>query len=159
MSGLQLASPAPIARRVGSRYDYGDYGDGYDWISETGPRLGFHALSAWGLDGWDLGQWPYVSLSIGRREGVVTVLEYVEGDLTFRDFASESDAFGFLDACLFFWTEPAVEALRAAVPVVPASVEGLPDRFRGPFSWHRLNASKGERCGAGCSKCVEAVAT
>ena len=34
-------------------------GDGYDRMELFG-KLGWRAVSSWGKDGWDLGDWPYV---------------------------------------------------------------------------------------------------
>ena len=33
--------------------------EGYERM-EFAPRLGWTAISSWGLNGWDLGNWPYV---------------------------------------------------------------------------------------------------
>ena len=34
-------------------------GDGYDDM-ELAEKIGWHPISAWGKDGWNLGSWPLV---------------------------------------------------------------------------------------------------
>jgi hypothetical protein len=46
--------------------------DGYDWIAQAESE-GWRAVSGWGRDGWDLGDWPYVVYCF--RERVVDELQ------------------------------------------------------------------------------------
>lgn len=36
------------------------WGDGYDWIDLVTEAPGWAVIPSWGLDGWDMGSWPYV---------------------------------------------------------------------------------------------------
>ena len=157
VSGLRVTYPAASSTRHGSRYDYSFYSDeGYGWIEKSRDKLGLDAVSGWGLDGWDLGDWPYVIYSLTSDR--LTVVAYVEGDLTFETFADRDGARARLDAALLFYSGYAADALRAVFPgaAVPGSVLDVPERFRGPFSWHRLAQSKDETCGSGCRTCQRA---
>ena len=40
--------------------------DGYDWIAQAESE-GWRAVSGWGRDGWDLGDWPYVVYCFRER--------------------------------------------------------------------------------------------
>jgi hypothetical protein len=68
------------------------HGDGYEWI-EAIAEDGWAALSNWGSEGWDLGQWPYVIVAgtrtadrTGHLFGAAT---YCEGDVTCRYFRTQ----------------------------------------------------------------------
>lgn len=139
---------------TGSRYDYGDYGDGYDF-AETARQLPerFRLLGGWGRDGWDLGDWPYVMVYLSA-DGL-TVVEYVEGDLTFHRFKTAEAASAWIDRLFIYWAEDhVIDALREDLGgALPRSVSALPARFRGAFSWHRLNVSQRKACNPGCKSC------
>ena len=82
--------------------------DGYGDI-EVATKLGWTAVSSWGHDGWDLGNWPYVVISI-RNVGDLycgaawqyQMRQTVEGDTTNYGFASAEDRNAAIDY-LFGW--------------------------------------------------------
>lgn len=150
--GLRLGHPKPIEVKTGSRYDYGDYGDGYDWMETAREKLGYTTLSSWGLDGWDLGDWPYIVIQISADRK--TVLDYCEGDLTFSTFETVEDASAFIDFLFLFHNGIVEEELRKLPGPMPLNVDDLPERFRGSFSWHRSNQSRGEACPETCKACA-----
>ena len=43
------------------------YGEGYDWMARL-TGTGWHELSSWGRDGWDLGSWPYIIFAVTKTE-------------------------------------------------------------------------------------------
>ena len=165
MTGVRVTYPAAVSTRTGSRYDYPFWSDeGYGWIEKSREHLDLDAVPGWGLDGWDLGDWPYVIFSVTSDR--LTVVQYVEGDLTWETFADRDGASARLDSALLFHNTIAADELRAAFdvrdsegirPVFPVSVLDVPERFRGRFSWHRLAQSKGEECGSGCRTCARAA--
>lgn len=133
---ITLAHPDPIERVTGSRYDYPFGGDdGYDWMYDANPRLGYKEIAGWGADGWDLGDWPYVIISVSKD--LCTVLTYVEGDLTRARYASKADALAAIDAAFIFYAEAHVlDLLEAELGFDPhqlTHVDQLPERFRGGY--------------------------
>lgn len=150
--------------------DYSRSDDGWSDM-EVASESGWRALSGWGLDGWDLGDWPYVVVSVrethdsSKCDPICTLAgetgsdfcppnrfemrQTVEGDTTVYRFASAVDRDAAIDF-LFVWygigrgyDKWAVEGLtsdkRAALE---AGSLRVPDRFRSPFSWARLDAAK-----------------
>ena len=88
-------------------YAYPTGGDGYDWISwltapsaTIGGVTNWSVISAWGTDGWDLGDWPYVIVSVARAETNDRWLTcvYVEGDLEIQEFTDQADWYRHLDS-------------------------------------------------------------
>ncbi len=135
--------------------DYSQSDDGYDDM-DLAERQGWGTLSGWGRDGWDLGEWPYVVISERFRAGHYEMRQTVEGDTTVYRFDSVEDCHAAIDY-LFIWygiakelDEWAVEGLGAEFDAETGKYtkrEGLdagtlrvPERFRGPFSWSRLDA-------------------
>ena len=125
--------------------DYSVSDDGYDDMSVAESR-GWEAHSAWGRDGWDLGQWPYVSILLrvdGSRHEVMTI---VEGDHDVYVFDSEADQHAAVDY-LFLWHA----AHQEWCPVQGDEGRGTLDagtadvdvRYRGPFSWARFENESG----------------
>lgn len=59
--------------------------DGYDWMDQINEH-GWYAVSSWGEDGWDLGQWPYAVIAatstFDRGGALYGVAVYVEGDVS-----------------------------------------------------------------------------
>jgi len=117
---------------------------GYGWIEES-RRDGWRVVPSWGEDGWDLGAWPLVSVSFRERGGKFEVVTYCEGDLEFRTFATETERSAFVDEIAeFYWHNETsigpheLKFYRNFYPTGP-----LPERFRGPFSWARLDAARG----------------
>lgn len=153
----QVMSARELDRyRVGRSSRHALLDDGWDDL-ERGVRDGWAAIPAWGLSGWDLGEWPYVVISTRRRGTAWELRQVVEGDATTWRFASEEDRDAAVDY-LFLWygiaqeysewiadgiagwdddtrSYPARDALDAGELTVP-------DKYRGPFSWARLDAEK-----------------
>lgn len=106
-------------------------GSGYDWIERV--RRPWRVLSAWGAEGWDLGEWPLVIGAVcPPREGQWgwRFAWYVEGDVT----AWEFEGYGaFLDVV----TAHAVEHWRMVGegPQVPPGPP-WPDHVRVPWGGH-----------------------
>jgi hypothetical protein len=99
-----------------SRFFEGRYIDeGYGFIG-VGEENGWRAISAWGRDGWDLGDWPYVVYLFRDRVVEPSTLDndpatmayeracYVEGDITIESFATAEDRERETDeSALFYW--------------------------------------------------------
>jgi hypothetical protein len=113
-----------------SRVFEGAYCDeGYEFM-EAGAAAGWRAVSAWGSDGWDLGDWPYVVVLFrGELERAV----YVEGDITIEAFATSADRESSTDEVAeFYW-----RAQESGPSDLPAAGEPLPAAYRGPYSRSR----------------------
>lgn len=87
--------------------------DGYDFIA-AGGIAGWTPVSAWGVDGWDLLDWPYyVCLFRGDTERAT----YCEGDIRIETFESrEARERSTDELALANWTrngEPWVESRPA----------------------------------------------
>ncbi len=138
----------------GRDYDRSD--DGYGDM-EVARSEGWTVLSGWGSDGWDLGDWPYVVLSIRRVAGAPVqglepaweLLSVVEGDHTVYRFASEEDRSAAIDY-LFLWYGIGRDYEEWAKAGLNQEWSGgtltkdtrklldegallVPDRFRGPY--------------------------
>src|ERR1035437_6034430 len=103
-----VMSAAELAEHQGQRRrQLGDLGDGYDQMEELN-RKGWHAVSSWGCDGWDLGSWPYVVVYTRRIVEPVDVFSpYLlatncEGDFDTYSFATIEDRQAAMDY-LFGW--------------------------------------------------------
>lgn len=181
--------------------DYSRSDDGYDDM-DVAESEGWKAVSGWGRDGWDLGDWPYVvvstrdvpavvetwettrpggrgtgtrhvipradlrgaldwALAVGTRWEIVAhggyeMRQTVEGDTTVYRFKTPEDRDAAIDY-LFVWygigkeyDDWAVEGLGPewddetrsyrTRDALDAGTLRVPDRFRGPFSWARLDA-------------------
>ena len=125
--------------------DYAESGDGYEDMEAEEGR-GWHALSGWGRDGWDIGTWPYVviytrTISATRYE----VMQIVEGDRDVYAFDSEADQHAAIDY-LFLWYAADKHWAPITCDQRPMLDTGYPlaigDKWRGPFSWARLEAEK-----------------
>lgn len=122
--------------------DYSRSDDGYDDMDVNFKDGGWHAVSSWGLSGWDLGQWPYVVISV--RDADFDLLSTCEGDRDVYHFDTPEDRDAAIDY-LFLWYAaskdysdfPAID--RDALNAGNVTVD---ERYRGPFSWSRLDASK-----------------
>ena len=57
---------------------------GYDWMEEIEAE-GWAVIPNWGIDGWDLGQWPYVMVAGMRtadeQDQLFAMATYCEGDV------------------------------------------------------------------------------
>lgn len=129
--------------------DYSRADDGFDEM-ENNSEEGWRPVAGWGLDGWHLGEWPYAvishrTVSADRFE----LLSVVEGDHDRYSFETEADRESAIDY-LFLWYGLGKEYDRwTAEGLTPDKREALdagtlrvPNRFRGPFSWARLDAEK-----------------
>ena len=61
--------------------------EGYERM-EFAPRLGWAAIPSWGLNGWDLGNWPYV---VVYHRGEVELAVDVEGDIDIEKFPTREE--------------------------------------------------------------------
>lgn len=130
--------------------DYSRSDDGYSDM-EVATEDGWSAIAGWARDGYDLGDWPYVVISVRRSirrlsEGY-EMRQTVEGDTTVYRFESSEDRNAAIDY-LFVWYAIGREYDSFATAGL-TSREGLdagtlrvPDEFRGPFSWARCDAEK-----------------
>ena len=134
--------------------DYRLSDDGYGDM-EVANRQGWSAISGWGHDGWDLGDWPYVVIStrkVGRplpgndfaEARPYQMRQTCEGDTTVYAFTSEADRDAAIDY-LFIWygvgrsydrwvAEGLTYDKRADLD---AGTLRVPVQFRGPFTWKR----------------------
>lgn len=121
------------------------WGDGYDFM-EDATESGWTPLSAWGLDGWDLGDWPYLTMSI-RTKPKPAYLTRCEGDLDLREFDTRDELVAAIDRWFgWFWNfhrERRPEGFEVDDTMLPVN----PDH-RGPFSWKRLEDTKAARAAA-----------
>ncbi len=105
--------------------------DGYEFIG-AGEAAGWRAVAAWGRDGWDLGSWPYV---VYLFRGELERADYCEGDIRIETYATSDERERATDAAaMFHW--------RGESWVEGVDVDDPPARFRGPFSWKRLEAEE-----------------
>ena len=135
--------------------DYRLSDNGYSDM-EVASKQGWEEVSGWGLDGWDLGSWPYVVVSVRNVGNLHCDPQYqyqmrqtIEGDTTVYGFANDADRAAAIDY-LFIWygvgkdyEEWTIEGLSCDKrEALDAGTLRVPERFRGAFSWARLNASK-----------------
>lgn len=131
--------------------DYRLSDDGYDDM-DVAARTGWLAVSGWGHDGWDLGDWPYVVVSV-RNMGGDRVPDHaqgyqlritVEGDSTVYRFDSLADREAAIDYLFVWyglghdyesWTDEGLTSDKRSA--LDAGTLRVPVRFRGPFSWAR----------------------
>jgi hypothetical protein len=113
---------------------------GYEWIGSL-RGTGWDAVGSWGRDGWDLGSWPLVCVAhFDGGERGYGVAYYVEGDVTVYEFATREERDAKTDELAFFHWKRESESWIEGYD----SVEQLPARLRGPFSWARLERKKEE---------------
>lgn len=142
--------------------DYSKSDDGYSDM-EVAAAEDWHAVSGWGRDGWDLGDWPYVVISVRNRAASSTrcgecgtirsadtggyeMRQTVEGDTDVYRFSSVEDRNAAIDY-LFVWyglgkelDEWTVEGLTPDKrDALDAGTLRVPEQFRGPFRWARLD--------------------
>lgn len=127
--------------------DYSRSCDGFDDM-DVARADGWSVLSAWGRDGWDLGNWPYVVLSIRTVDGKYQVQQVVEGDHDVYEFSSEEDRDAAIDY-LFLWY--AIANSQRWMPLTHLDWERLDaggiqvdPKFRGPYSRARCEAENKE---------------
>lgn len=130
--------------------DYSQSDDGYEDMALNESR-GWKTLSGWGRSGWDLGEWPYVVLSIRPADdGAWHLLSVCEGDHAYYQFATEADLHAAIDY-LFLWYAAGKDPARYEHSIGWEQREALDRgevevdiRFRGPFSWERCDAEREE---------------
>jgi len=120
-------------------------GDGYDRM-EHSEKAGWQSVSSWGHDGWDLGDWPYVVIKTAKHNGRFLLAQDVEGDLTVYGFDSEANRESAIDYLFAWYASTHRDWLPAEITreILDAGAANLPVKFRGPFSWKRLEASESE---------------
>lgn len=134
--------------------DYSESDEGYGDMQAEQKR-GWKVVSGWGRDGWDMGDWPLVSVltrqvkpdpahGVGTRFQVMTI---VEGDRSVYTLDTVVDQEAALDY-LFLW----YSAGEDWSPVTYDNREQLEagqldvaDKFRGWFSWARVEMTRDER--------------
>lgn len=150
--------------------DYSLSDDGYgDMEVAAGEK--WRAVAGWGRDGWDLGDWPYVVVSLrevdhpgytisglhiplvdgatGEPAKVFEMRQTVEGDTDVYRFDTAGDRDAAVDY-LFVWyglgkeyPEWVAEGLTPDKrDALNAGTLRVDARFRGPFSWARCDAEK-----------------
>lgn len=109
--------------------------DGYDDMALAEKR-GWLTVSAWGRDGWDLGEWPYVAFYVRNHDGRFFMQTIVEGDHDIWAFDSQDDRHAAIDY-LFLWYaagkdwSPLTDTDRDALS---AGTYEVPDvKWRGPY--------------------------
>lgn len=115
-------------------------GDGFDYM-EFAQGEGWTPIAGWGLSGYDLGDWPLVMV-LTKRDAAQNrwgMRIRTEGDLDTRWYASRAELVAGIDEWAAWWWRfqgdaPVADGLGEAGPI--------PDEFRGPFSWERLDTSQ-----------------
>jgi hypothetical protein len=122
-------------------------GDGYEYIAQLDQTSNWKAISSYGLDGWDAGNWPLVVIGrtlVPTDDGLWKVVERVEGDITIKAYrTADQQADAVQELVEFYWRhDPTTYGpeIERAVKLWPKGQ--LPDRYKGEFSWERLAASK-----------------
>jgi hypothetical protein len=123
--------------------DYSRSDDGYGDV-EVAESEGWKVIAGWGADGWDLGSWPYVAISVRDRAETpelrlrgakYELQQVVEGDHDLYRFDSEEDRTAAIDY-LFLWYAagedwaPLTYEDRARLDVGKLDVD---PKFRGPY--------------------------
>ena len=114
------------------RYD----GTGYDWMEAVeASRCGWHPAASWGLDGWDLGKWPYVIVCHHDSPGRYGLAVYCEGDLDVWAFDTEAERDRETDTIAhYYWRNDS-----SGPDDLPDKPEDMRAQHRGAFSWQRLD--------------------
>lgn len=107
--------------------------DGYDWMDLINEH-GWYAVSSWGEDGWDLGEWPLVvvaATSTADRSGNVYGLAvYVEGDVTCTFYRTQEAQRAEITRHAHYWwmNRRAVDRPEG----LTENIEDLPEKFKVP---------------------------
>lgn len=143
MSDRPIMTRDELARHHVSEHgrNYSKSDDGYGDM-EVAASDGWHAVSGWGRDGWDLGNWPYVVLSVRNVNGSFQLQSVCEGDHTIYAFNSMADRNAAIDY-LFLWYQAGLGDLDIDVDreTLDAGTLRVDEKYRGPFSWERCNAA------------------
>ena len=106
--------------------------DGYG-IIEASRRWNWHVIAAWGQEGWNLGEWPYVIVFFQNREQEYRLVLYVEGDITEYACPTRDLRNAVCDEIAFFYWKHGGESWVKEYD----SAEQAPDELRGPYSFSR----------------------
>lgn len=107
--------------------------DGYEFIA-AGQAAGWRSVAAWGEQGWDLGDWPYVVVLFRELRGTFQRAIYIEGDITIATYASSVDREKATDETAFFYWRAAGDAW-----IIDHTPGQEPAQLRGPY--HRSRAA------------------
>lgn len=134
--------PEPVSKA--NDFD-GLNGDGYDFIAASEEGHMWYSHSAWGLDGWDLGDWPYVIIQTAQEgtgeDASFLVRSRCEGDIDVWRFRTQEEAHAKVDHLAWWYWLRSPD--RYSDENMTREVMGADiNRFRGPFSWTRLNESE-----------------
>jgi hypothetical protein len=95
--------------------DYSRSDDGYSDM-EVAAGEGWHAIAGWGRDGYDLGDWPYVVVSVRSLPAKVEVFGLVRPGDIYEKSAADLPAFlaelGRLDRDFFEVVQPPAFEMR-----------------------------------------------
>ena len=116
------------------------YGEGYDWMARL-TGTGWHELSSWGRDGWDLGSWPYIIFAVTKTEDEAGELfgycTYVEGDVAARWYRNrEARSQAISKEAFWYWASGQAdgpEALEGLNPQEFRPIDGLCEPFNPDF--------------------------
>jgi len=125
--------------------NYAESCDGYEDM-EAEEKRGWTVISGWARDGYDLGDWPYVTIYTDMLDGKFALMQIVEGDRSVYAFESEEDREAAIDY-LFLWYAAGDRWAREQGSwidreALDAGTLDVPPEFRGPFSWARLEAEE-----------------
>jgi hypothetical protein len=158
--------------------DYSVSDDGYGDM-EANAAHGWIAVPGWGRDGWDLGDWPFVAISVrnvnvdgSNPEHRYQLLSVVEGDHDAYGFASQEDRNAAVDylflwygigKCYDDWTALGVNEVwedgalvRDTRALLDAGELAVDARLRGAFSWERLAREQRQQHGI-CEVCEQPI--
>ena len=107
-------------------------GDGYDVMS-VANRFGWRDVAAWGSDGWNLGDWPYVVIYFRETPGggrsAYQLAYYVEGDVSVYGYATEDERTRATDELAFFHWKNRCEKWVDGID----DYWQMPEHLRGPY--------------------------
>lgn len=124
--------------------NYAESDDGWSDM-EAEAKRGWKTLSSWGRDGWDLGDWPYVTIQVKRDDSSYQLQQIVEGDRSRYTFGTEADLHAALDY-LFMWYSadkdwsPVTWENREHLDAGALRIEA---KFRGPVRFHLVDNEVG----------------
>jgi hypothetical protein len=116
--------------------DYTASDDGYGDM-EQAAKNGWRSLASWGADGWDLGDWPYLTVQVMERaEGPRFLVQSIcEGDHSIYAFETDGDRDAALDY-LFLWYAAGKDWAPLSYNQRSQLDEGgfeVDPKFRGPY--------------------------
>ena len=136
-AGVRLDQSRP-ERWVGDRGELA--GDGFDFIDEAGKR-GWHAVPAWGAQGWDLGDWPLVIMFVRLSDTGYGCMRHTEGDLDVWMFEPTAEGRTSVSAKVDEWAIEHWRRYPDDAPDLPPEGEPIPEQFRGAWGKARKAVS------------------